>query len=68
MEKKELTKENFENWTLCNVGQHVGLSEGGRSLSPRRSLGNVFSEEIFLWIYVFLFSLRLKANFSKITF
>lgn len=71
MEKKELTnlKKTLKT-ELCNVGQHVGLSEVTvLSLSEEISLGNVFSEEIFLWIYVFLFLFHdLKQIFLKLLF
>lgn len=52
---------------LCNVEQHGELSEViVLSLFEEISLGNVFSEEIFLWIYVFLFPFHdLKQIFLK---
>lgn len=53
---------------LCNVEQHVELFEViVLSLSEEISPGNVFSEEIFLWIYVFLSPFHdLKQNFLKL--
>lgn len=67
--KKELTnlKKTLKT-ELCNVEQHVELSEVTvLSLFEEISPGNVFSEEIFLWIYVFLSPFHdLKQIFLKL--
>lgn len=69
MEEKELTnlKKTLKT-EPCNVEQHVELSEViVLSLFEEISPGNVFSEEIFLWIYVFLSPFHdLKQIFLKL--